>query len=357
MPRTPILQQRYNMQASKEIGIPMTYKTDIDTLPAVQDAIDFTVAVCNFNAEPFRLHAEQYVEKYSKLEFTEEDVKDVKKIIAELNNKAREFDDIRKDIKKKFSEPLKAFEVVINSVSSVYENSVEILKSKLEVYERKYRDEKTTQIENINEQLAYEHNMALSANFPIIKESYYNKTMSLAAIRKDLEVEFKNLAILQENERLKEIAEAERLQRRMTMLNELNAKYKDNLPHELTYVETAKMDDDQVREYVKGILEEVQKNDYPLINPHLAEIKGKYEGGRAWAYPFPVTCNLLIDPSDLKTVENLVNIVDDTLENRKAKFTYICEITSKNPEDDILPFLQKMKEVGIKTIVHKREIL
>jgi len=305
-------------------------------LPAIKDAINFTLAVCQFDATPFKQHAEAYVAKYSGLEFTEEDVKGVTKIIAELNKKAKEFDDIRKGIKKEFNKPLNAFEEDINSVSQVYQNAVLVLKSKLEVYEQKYREEKIKQINLLIKEAAIEFKLNEKYALNIdITEKYLNKTETYSKIKKDLTARCQQQFTYQENERLAADAEAERLQRRITTLNELNANYAGRIPREVNYVDVARMTDDEVYTMFENMAVQHQAA-IEALKAKARELKDEVQ---------EATASEAIESPPTKIVDLQESIVHHR---------YICEITTTAKEDTILPWLKQMKAHGIVTFVYKK---
>lgn len=87
------------------------------------------------------------VEQATSLVCTEDTVKDVKKVRAELNKEFNDFENRRKEVKKAITEPYTKFEAVYNDcIADVYRQADAELKGKIDSVENELKEQKTAEV-------------------------------------------------------------------------------------------------------------------------------------------------------------------------------------------------------------------
>ena len=235
-----------------------------------------------------------------------------------------------------------------------------LLKTKLDVFEQKYIREKTLNINTwiVQAITEYKLNHKYAANITLL-DKYLNKTETKSKITKDLAQRCEVQFTYQENERLAKEAEAERLQRRMTMLNELNANYKGRIVKEVTYVATAHMSDEQLQDCFAALEIEYAEKMKALAAKQLREhdeeenrIRAENEAARVIS--ISPTGNIVMQSAEPKTLLSAPAVAEVIVNTPPVKWRYLCEITTTAEQDTILPALRQMKSMGIVIKVIKR---
>lgn len=110
---------------------------------------------------------------------TEDTIKSMKSLRAELNKEATEFEVQRKAVKEAVNSPYAEFEAVYKSeVIDKYKNAVEILKTKIGAFEIKIKEEKQANIER------YFDELCLSEKIDFVKFSQLNLKIDLSTSEK-----------------------------------------------------------------------------------------------------------------------------------------------------------------------------
>lgn len=95
----------------------------------------FTPAEVSFNSEEIKSAAKEIAKKYEGLVFTDETVKDAKKVAAEINKIKKSVDDFKKKAKKELTPAVKALETECKEVIAILDEPYQHIKSQLEIFE------------------------------------------------------------------------------------------------------------------------------------------------------------------------------------------------------------------------------
>ena len=144
------------------------------------------------NLEEVKASIQAYADQFKGLKFTESQYSEAKDFRKELNAQINQIEDARKSIKKKWNEPLDAFEKKCKELSAIIEEvKTPIDKQIVEFDEREKAEKKKECDKLINEAI-----LTLPENYQdIIKKSggisfndkWLNKTNKLPAVKKDIE--------------------------------------------------------------------------------------------------------------------------------------------------------------------------
>ena len=144
------------------------------------------------NLEEVKASIQAYADQFKGLKFTESQYSEAKDFRKELNAQINQIEDARKSIKKKWNEPLDAFEKKCKELSAIIEEvKTPIDKQIVEFDEREKAEKKKECDKLINEAI-----LTLPENYQdIIKKSggisfndkWLNKTYKLSAVKKDVE--------------------------------------------------------------------------------------------------------------------------------------------------------------------------
>lgn len=193
-----------------------------------------TLPVISFDYESLRQWAISITDKYKDLVVTENDIKSIKKEMAELNKAKDKLNRARIDAVKAISAPIREFEAQIKDVCNLFESTYAALGSQIKTYEDREREEKRKQIEGIieiyirdviTENPNLEDKIALS-----VKDRWLNKSISISIIKTEIEAEIdKQIAAEKEIQRIEQ-QEAERRLLIENAVKAANEKYGADLP-------------------------------------------------------------------------------------------------------------------------------
>jgi len=134
------------------------------------------------------------VEEYKKTVVTEDTIKDNKQFLAYIRKEKQSLDNERKSIKKAWMVPYEDFEKRVKNIISLYDEPVDAINMQLEEYDRKRREEKRVEIENIYN--AVKGDMEEWLPFDrIYNPKWENATYSSKKIREDMEALFGQLKL------------------------------------------------------------------------------------------------------------------------------------------------------------------
>ena len=126
------------------------------------------------------------VEQAISLVCTEDTVKDVKKVRAELNKEFTDFENRRKEVKKAITEPYAKFEAVYKDcITDVFKSADAELKGKIDSVENELKAQKTVEIK------AYFDEYAVANNIDFITFDNANINVTLSASLKSLKEQAK----------------------------------------------------------------------------------------------------------------------------------------------------------------------
>ena len=134
------------------------------------------------------------VEEYKKTVVTEDTIKDNKQFLAYIRKEKQSLDNERKSIKKAWMVPYEDFEKRVKNIISLYDEPVDAINMQLEEYDRKHREEKRVEIENIYN--AVKGDMEEWLPFDrIYNPKWENATYSNKKIRSDMEALFGSIKV------------------------------------------------------------------------------------------------------------------------------------------------------------------
>lgn len=134
------------------------------------------------------------VEEYKKTVVTEDTIKDNKQFLAYIRKEKQSLDNERKSIKKAWMVPYEDFEKRVKNIISLYDEPVDAINMQLEEYDRKRREEKRVEIENIYN--AVKGDMEEWLPFDrIYNPKWENATYSNKKIRSDMEALFGSIKV------------------------------------------------------------------------------------------------------------------------------------------------------------------
>lgn len=147
---------------------------------------------------------------------TPDTISSMKKLRAELNREAKDFEEQRKAVKKAVNDPYLKFEEIYKSeVIEKYKGAVDTLKTKIGAFEMKIKDEKQANIES------YFNELCLSEKIDFIKFSQLNLKIDLSTSEK----KYKEFC----NEYISKVQEDIKLIESETYQAEIMAEYKKTL--------------------------------------------------------------------------------------------------------------------------------
>ena len=180
------------------------------------EIVKFEVGKIDFNAyEYIKEKALNLSENLKKVEVTEENIKESKKVIAEVNKDVKKLEDYRIKIKKEMLKPYNDFEAQVKEIVTIVKEADNIVRSQIREMEETERRNKKAVIKEMFEDKVkhYDFNDAITfENF--FKENMANKTTSLDKLENELSdwLEQRKMDIgviknLEDNEILKEYLE------------------------------------------------------------------------------------------------------------------------------------------------------
>ncbi|MCF0161403.1 MAG: DUF1351 domain-containing protein [Fusobacterium necrophorum] len=187
-------------------------------------------AILEFNFDEVKNSLEEHLEKYKNLVVTEENQKEMKSTLADLNKTQKSIDDYRKEQKKLMSEPIKEFESKCNELSNLVKEAIAPIKEQLDVFEEARIKEKEEEIKLLIQNIVDHTELnPYYANQLDILPKYLNKTAKEKEIVADLEARATQLKLLQEAQEMKEKIKAQKTDLIQKEIEEANNKYEINL--------------------------------------------------------------------------------------------------------------------------------
>lgn len=163
--------------------------------------IELTPAVVEFNFDELSSVLDEQLKKYEGLEFTEKDVKECKKTIAELNKGKKSLNDYRLKTKKELSIEITDFEAKCKNLSSKFDEVIKPLKDQSDQFEENRKNEKREKIKTIVDELLEKKglNDKYAAEL-VIEDSYLTKSKTIKSIKEELTTKAEHLGIKQDKE-------------------------------------------------------------------------------------------------------------------------------------------------------------
>ena len=149
--------------------------------------------VITFDFDRLVANAKAMVSKYDGLLITEDQVKDIKKEMAEINAAKHGLDKARKEVVRKVSEPIKGFETRIKEVCAIFDHAYNELGAQVKEFERKEREEKRVAVQAMIDKAirqTQEANLAVADKLSLsVQDRWLNKTATNKAIQGEIEAE------------------------------------------------------------------------------------------------------------------------------------------------------------------------
>ena len=150
--------------------------------------LEFEVGKISFNAyENIKNKALKLSENLKTVEVSEENIKESKKLIAEVNKDVKKLEDYRIKVKKEMLKPYNDFEIQVKEIVKIVKEADEYVRSQIKELEEIERENKKASVKEMFENKAkhYDFNEIITFD-KFFKESISNKTTSLDKIENEL---------------------------------------------------------------------------------------------------------------------------------------------------------------------------
>lgn len=155
----------------------MQLKTMVKVLPIIE-----------FNEyDKLKNEAEIIANKLNSMEVTEENIKEQKKLLANVNKSIKNLNDKRIQIKKEINEPYEEFAKKVKEIESVVKSADERLRSQVREIEENRRLEKEKEIKDIWNMRIQVYEFAKTMNFEsFLKPQHLNATTSISKVEDEM---------------------------------------------------------------------------------------------------------------------------------------------------------------------------
>ena len=150
--------------------------------------LEFEVGKISFNDyENIKNKALKLSENLKTVEVSEENIKESKKLIAEVNKDVKKLEDYRIKVKKEMSKPYNDFEIQVKEIVKIVKEADEYVRSQIRELEEIERENKKAIVKEMFENKAkhYDFNEIITFD-KFFKESMSNKTTSIDKIENEL---------------------------------------------------------------------------------------------------------------------------------------------------------------------------
>lgn len=129
-----------------------------------------------------------------KVAVTEENVKESKRLVAEVSKQVKSLNDERIKVKKQLLEPYEEFEEQVKEISIIVKTSEDIVRKQIRQLEEQERDQKEKEIEELFNKRMLQYDFENLFSFSdFIENKYLNKTYSLAKVEKAMILWFEKI--------------------------------------------------------------------------------------------------------------------------------------------------------------------
>ncbi|MDO4622630.1 MAG: DUF1351 domain-containing protein [Eubacteriales bacterium] len=143
-----------------------------------------------FNYEELKQELTEKVKTYETMVYTEDQIKLAKADRAQLNKLKKALNDERIRREKAYMQPFADFKVKINEIIGIIDKPVAVIDKQVKAYEEKERADKRAAVEQLFEQMKADGKVPDFVSLGKIgKGSYLNKSASMSAIEKDIELQ------------------------------------------------------------------------------------------------------------------------------------------------------------------------
>lgn len=142
--------------------------------------------------ELIKTEVESDVALYENYTVTEETLEKDTKTRAELNNKAKSFNQRRLDIQKELTKPIDEFKNKVDYLVNMYKKASESLDVQIKNFEQKTKDDKKKEIEILFNNNIKELKSIITLDL-IFDEKWLNKTTKLDTVEKEIQTKFNKI--------------------------------------------------------------------------------------------------------------------------------------------------------------------
>ncbi len=147
---------------------------------------EFETPILDSNFEIVKQELNNYLDKFREIEYNEENIEIAKSDKATLNKLSKAIDTKRKEVKNKYTEPLKEFEAKCNELKALVDNQSSEIKKVTDEFDEKLRQQKKeeclklyeSKIEDLKEIISFEK---------VFNTSWLNKTYKISEVEKDID--------------------------------------------------------------------------------------------------------------------------------------------------------------------------
>lgn len=161
--------------------------------------LKFVPAVVEFNYDELAASLEANLKRYEGLTFTEDDVAECKKTVAELRKGKKAVDAYRLETKKKLTQSVTDFENQCKKLNEKFDEVLNPLVSQMDEFEEKRKEEKRADVQAVIDKLVTE--MELSDVFSaelVVENEHLNKGKTIKVITEELTLKAQSLKAKQE---------------------------------------------------------------------------------------------------------------------------------------------------------------
>ncbi|HDZ8766124.1 TPA: DUF1351 domain-containing protein [Staphylococcus aureus] len=131
--------------------------------------------------------AQNLAEHVKTVEVNEENIKEAKDLMAQMNKRVKSIEDTRKQVKKLLLEPYNSFESQVKTIKSVIDNAVSHIRNQeRELVEQEREDKKQAIIEIFDKRIRHYDFEKVLGFSDFLKPQHLNKSYSMTKVEKDL---------------------------------------------------------------------------------------------------------------------------------------------------------------------------
>lgn len=154
---------------------------DVQQIIVIQGSVEFSEYENIFH------QAQKLAEQIEKVEVTEENLKESKKLLATVNKRVKELEEKRISVKKVMLEPYNLFEEQVKNIVTVVKNADVEVRQQIKRLEEIERNEKEEVLENIFYKRKRMYSLGDLIEFEdFIKSKHLNKTVSIESVEKEM---------------------------------------------------------------------------------------------------------------------------------------------------------------------------
>lgn len=148
-----------------------------------------------FNHEDLKSNLRESLQKYQGLVFTEDTLPDAKVTLANLRKLKTAIDDKRKEVKKRYAEPVTEFEKKIKELTTLIDEPIALIDKQVKDFDEQRRQEKIARCKEYFLGSADEHRLTdLISWSQIEKPNFGNSSESMKSIEKDIDDQLESIA-------------------------------------------------------------------------------------------------------------------------------------------------------------------